>query len=461
MAWLNDLAQNWWPLFALHMVEVSLFVLLIAGVERLLNLNVAMRYTLWLLALVKIFIPPFLTLPAALPENISTAFLLPDLVTTGATLVRDAAFNLHSLLFGVWLASAALVFGLMVKRHLSLRQRLQAATPIAPLLAHCEAFEASAITSPVLTGLLRTRLYLPQDWRTWPQQQLQSVLQHEAAHLRSRDLWTLGLENVALVLFGLNPLVWLVRRRLTYLRELRCDLAAISESGMSALDYSKLLYAFAQRQTRPAPAMMANGIAFAAQHSTLYQRLQHLLTRKEPEMKTRKFTRVLLLGLLGVAMLMFSWQCSEPPLQSHDVAVSSENGNSTVTAQEFDQPPNLEFFQNPIYPENAQRAGIGAEVHLRLTIDAEGKVVNAAPLKVTLTKSGLPVAEATEAQPQEVDNVSSAVFIESANAAARDFKFKPALLKGRAVPSEVTLPIRFKLDQSAGALVPVVNVELC
>ncbi len=462
MIWLNAVAEKWWPLFALHMVEIALFILLLATVERIFKLNVTTRYALWLLGLAKVFIPPFIALPALLTERVPVT-LLPNLITANVAVARaPSAVSPYSLLFALWVISAVLFFGLMVKRHLQLRQSLRTAKSITPFANMvCPTFETNALTSPVLFGLLRPRLYLPQDWRSWSPQQLQSILQHEAAHLHGRDLWALSLEYAALALFGLNPLVWLMRRRLTFLRELRCDLAAISQAGLSALAYGKLLYAFAEKQTRPAAAL-ATGITFAAQQSTLYQRLQHLLTRKESEMTTNKFLRYPLLGAMSVAMLVLSWQCSERPAQADKTSVALEGESYMAKAsQGFDQPPNVTFFQSPKYPEQMRQAGLEAEVLLQLTIDIEGNVMKATPAQVTITKNGAPISPGSEAFQQESGAAASKLFSDAAAEAAQGFKFKPALLKSKAVRAEVVIPFKFKLDVTAGALVPHVNVDLC
>ncbi|NUO80862.1 M56 family metallopeptidase [candidate division KSB1 bacterium] len=464
MAWFHTLADQWWPLFALHMAEISLFLAFVALVDRLLKLSVSTRYALWVLALAKVFVPPFLAVPAPLPERFAIPALFPGVFASNATVLQaNAAFSPYPLLFGLWLVSAVFILGVMVKRHLQLRQSLEVATPIVPLpLTGCQVFETRAVVSPMLTGLLRTRLYLPQDWRAWSPQQLQAILRHETAHLRGRDLWVLGMESAALVLFGLNPLVWLLRRRLAYLRELRCDMVALSESGISALDYSKLLYAFAEKQLRPAPAM-SSGIAFAAQQSTLYKRLQHLLTRKESEMKAGKFRQAALFGFMGVVMMMLSWQCSELPKQVEKTPVSPERGSNVTAAapQDFDQPPDVTFFQTPKYPEPAKQAGYEGEIFLQLTIAADGKITKMVPIKAAITKKGMPTSLKLAAPEEKVDGVSVTDFVNAAIEAAHGFKFKPALLKGKPVESQAVVPFKFKLEQSVGALTPRAEVELC
>ena len=445
MTWLNTLAAQWWSVFALHMIEIALFLLLIAGVERVLKLNVTTRYALWLLGLAKIFVPPVIALPATFTASMPATFILPSFVATSTDLSRELpTMSTRALLFGLWLLSAFLFFGLMIKRHVHLRHRLQSATALAPFSSiNCAAFETEAITSPVLIGLFNPKLYLPREWREWSPQHLHSILQHEAAHMQSRDLYTLALESFALVLFGLNPLVWLMRRRLTYLRELRCDFAALARTGISALDYSKLLYTFAEKQSLPSPAW-ATGITFAAQQSTLYQRLQHLLTRKESDMNTNRFGRFILLGIMGLALLAFSWQCSGSKLM--DKAPLAPEGQSPAAAvqAETDAPPQVVSFVGPNYPEAAKQAQVQGMVFVQMTLDAEGHVSDA---KVVKSR------KMTEAGAEEVAALGYGLE-EAALTAARGAKFKPAMQGGKPMQVTITMPYNFKLDNNTGAQLP-------
>jgi TonB family protein len=442
IVWLNALADKWWPLFALHMLELALFIALIAAMERVLKLNVATRYALWLLALAKVFIPPVVALPAQLAASMPAAFLLPSVAVFNPELPPESpAMSANALLLCAWALSAVWFFGLMVKRHAQLRQRLRNATALAPFPnVSCAAFESEAITSPVLLGLFKPKLYLPREWREWPSQHLHSILQHEAAHLQSRDLFALVLEAAALVLFGLNPLVWLMARRLAYLRELRCDLAAMAHTGISALDYSKLLYAFAEKQTRPAMAL-ATGITFAAQQSTLYQRLQHLLTRKEADMNANKFSRIALFGSMATAMLACSWQCSGP-LQVDKAPLAPQTQTEAELAKPFDAPPEIITISAPKYPDEAKQARAQGLVFVQMMVDTEGNVEQAKVLKSR---------KMTESGTVDVDALGYGLE-EAALAAARSCKFKPAKQDGVPVRVTIAMPFNFKLDNPAGAL---------
>jgi hypothetical protein len=68
---LIQLAESWWPLYAVHMLETSLFILVVWALDRWVHLDTRLRYSLWLCALVKTFVPPFYALP--LPTFLSEA----------------------------------------------------------------------------------------------------------------------------------------------------------------------------------------------------------------------------------------------------------------------------------------------------------------------------------------------------------------------------------------------------
>ena len=62
-------------------------------------------------------------------------------------------------------------------------------------------------TIPVVWGILRCRLMLPAAARQWSDEQLQSVLLHELAHIKRRDTLVQLLAQVACALHWFNPLV--------------------------------------------------------------------------------------------------------------------------------------------------------------------------------------------------------------------------------------------------------------
>ncbi len=90
---------------------------------------------------------------------------------------------------------------------------------------------------------------------------------------------------------------------------------------------------------------------------------------------------------------------------------------------EVDQPPRVIHRVRPAYPFTARRRGLSGRVTVRFLVDVQGRVNH-----LTIVEASPP-----------------GVFEKSVRQAVAEWLFKPGLLKGRAVPTWVVLPIEFKL----------------
>ena len=138
---LIDLAEAWWPLYAVHMLEVSLFIALVWAVDRWARLDTSLRYTLWLMALTKAFVPPvfsvslprFLALdPAPLSVLVGgPVFLGGELdPSVDAPIPLVESIPLTVWLFGFWAFSALVFASVTVWRNAAFRRKLGAAAPV-------------------------------------------------------------------------------------------------------------------------------------------------------------------------------------------------------------------------------------------------------------------------------------------------------------------------------------------
>ena len=116
--------------------------------------------------------------------------------------------SLYQILAVVWLAVAAL-YGLyklpgsyIVQRELKLWMNAK-------------------VTTPLLTGLLRPRIYLPSDRYTW--KELELLLSHELSHYRHHDLWYKLILQLAGIVYWFNPLLHWMRREADQDLEFLCD----------------------------------------------------------------------------------------------------------------------------------------------------------------------------------------------------------------------------------------------
>ena len=130
---------------------------------------------------------------------------------------------------------------------------------------------------PIVWGLLKTRLQLPAEAVHWTDEQLQSVLLHELAHVRRRDLFVLAITQLACSLHWFNPLVWIAAWRMHVERERACDDLVLA-SGVRASAYAEHLLTVATRLSS-SKWTQACGLAMA-RSSSLHGRLTAVLSEK-------------------------------------------------------------------------------------------------------------------------------------------------------------------------------------
>ena len=463
---LVHLAETWWPLYAVHMVEVSLFIMLVWAVDRWLTLDTRVRYALYLLALAKVFVPPVLAVPipaflvspatVVLDESgysgvVSGAVAVsPDPVTTVPT-----AFYL----FCLWTLSVLAWTGVALWKNAAFRRTLRSANPVdlAPSLnapPNLEVFSKTDLPSPILVGLIRPRLFLPTKWSSWTPEELRGVVRHELAHFEKRDIHVLILQAMATALFGVNPLVWLLNRRLMLLRELRCDETVLRETRLTPAEYGRLLLGLVD--SRPTPSALT--VFFTDKGTTLKKRLEHVLGFKERRIKRSK-RQVAALVLVGLAIVPLSireayTQDESRPLSSntaeHDktanpakplIAESASgqvDSNEVVSVvydiEEVDEKPHPVKIIGPEYPEEARRGKIEGDLLLKIIVNVDGSVSEVAVLK------------------------GPEIFHKAASDAVLQWRFRPAVHEGRVVPVSLLSPIRFS-PQTQVTLPPLETVN--
>lgn len=80
-----------------------------------------------------------------------------------------------------------------------------------------------SINSPLMWGLTKPVILLPEKFQSWSKQRLQRVLAHEMAHIARNDWLIKLLANIVRAIFWFLPPVWWVARKLEWYAELACD----------------------------------------------------------------------------------------------------------------------------------------------------------------------------------------------------------------------------------------------
>ena len=249
---------------------ICIFLGILLGLKKLLQnqLPARMQYNLSIIFLV-VLIVPFLPISSAasfIPlghlltassdnnGNIQTTFLSGN----GHTLdkINDFAVSvstqiptfIHTLLIFFWSIGVFIMFFLLYRSAKQVKALHSSALPlqnevINTLYREClkEAkikqtipiYSTAFLKSPVLTGVLRPRIYLPIhlisnfNAKTISTTDIRYMLLHELQHYKHKDILIGYLLNTANIFYWFNPLIWYFLKRIRQERELACDSAVL------------------------------------------------------------------------------------------------------------------------------------------------------------------------------------------------------------------------------------------
>ena len=146
---------------------------------------------------------------------------------------------------------------------------------------------SSQAGTPLLTGLIRPRIVLPQSiTREMSPERIRMILAHETAHVVRRDLTWMWLFSFVEGFFFFHPMVWVAGRDLRTHQEMACDALAIKGAGTCAYDYANMLLQVVSRKRDAKPALVLNMIETK---QTLQRRIMAMKT-------TRSISRVKVLA---------------------------------------------------------------------------------------------------------------------------------------------------------------------
>lgn len=159
---------------------------------------------------------------------------------------------------------------------------------------------SAEIGIPFTRGIFRPAVYLPEEARRWPRQQLEFVLAHELAHVNRHDCLTQIPVQIACALFWFRPLVWFAALQMRKERERACDDMVLG-LGHPPTEYAECLVALGRNLRRLNPAW-STSIAMA-QPSQLEVRMKALL---DPKVNHQPLagSRALFAMVLAIALLV-------------------------------------------------------------------------------------------------------------------------------------------------------------
>ena len=367
-----------------------------------------LRHRIWLAALGGVTLLPLIEWIA--PSFLSSGRILENVPTLAAFAAAPAAAARSGAkipwLVAIWMIGAALV---MLRLAIGLA-RIAKVTRTARPEGH-QIRISHAINTPLTWGVLRPVVLLPAYSTEWSDDQRETVLRHEHAHIARHDwLWQI-LARLIAAAFWFHPLVWLAMAALRSEAERAADDRVLA-SGATPTDYAERLLEVARRMSGPT---LLGGVAMT-RGSEVERRVREILDSSRRRSPARVWARVAIaLGCVAIivplaAMPQRSEQQESPKKKSHKV------GEEGLT------PPKLSYKVEPGYTEEARDAKIQGTVVVQVVVNENG------------------IAEDLVIVRSLDDGLD-----ERAKQAIAQWRFEPGTKNGEAVPVLATIEVNFKL----------------
>ena len=314
--------------------SVLLLVAIVAGII-LRHYSPSTRYKAWNLCLILLIllIPASLLVPnwdlsliappgySSLPPVEEVEFAgqgipartIPDLLQTDAFVTNhDLSFweLLWIALMGVWVIGMVVLLAKLIGDIISLAMTSRSGEEAHPDFnelienvrqkAGCRQQVSvrfcDGIGSPLIWGLFKPTILLPNSARDWSLERIEMVLLHELLHAARMDHTMMVASQLVRCVYWTNPLAWFAVHRHSVERELSCD-EQVVDRGNDRIIYAEELVAITRdlrKEVRYASVAMTEQYGLKA-------RVKSLL---DDHLDLRKLNRPLAQGLVAVALLV-------------------------------------------------------------------------------------------------------------------------------------------------------------
>jgi len=212
------------------------------------------------------------------PASVNDASNLPSpqspVPSPRSSVPSPRALNPATILTLIWLAGIAWMAGRLLVGVANVRRIVRRSVPAdddwQELVDHARAsigaetdvriVISAEAAMPFTSGLLRPVIVLPDSATDWTMDRRRSVLLHELAHVRRRDLVTNAVVQLACAVYWFHPLVRLAARHVRIEAERACD-ALVVAAGTRPSDYAGDLLEIARTMRSSATATVALAMA--------------------------------------------------------------------------------------------------------------------------------------------------------------------------------------------------------
>ena len=358
-----------WPMLWQSSLLIGLLFILELVFRR--KLRPSLRYALWLVALLKLALPPSLALPSGLGWWLRPAAVAPVpprqvlmVVADGPiqaaqlpaplSLVRvappPARLSAGARALAAWGGVSLGLLAWMLVRWRQVGREAARAVPAPDWLEELsiQARRLSGLKGPVrlrltdrpmspaVCGLLRPVILAPRALaEQLPPDQLRTVLVHELVHLRRGDLWLGLLQSLLQVLYWWHPPLWLANARIRRAREEAVDDAVVLALADDAGAYPPTLLEVA-RLALWRPRVSLGLLGMLESRSFLRQRIERLLDLgppRRPGQALRSFLAVAAFAALALPMGQAPARAQKPALAAESAAPSPPSPPAVATGE--------------------------------------------------------------------------------------------------------------------------------
>jgi len=245
--------------------------------------------------------------------------------------------------------------------------------------------QSSHIHSPVLIGLFKQILVIPEDFDTlYSTEQQQLIISHEMCHFSQHHMWTNQLALMLLALFWFNPLAWRAYAAFRQDQEHSCDQVVLSRKHtQSRIQYCKALVLAAETSPPNAFTLLSFKHSFKqnGEQHFMFNRIEQIKQMSKGLSAKSTITKVAKLSLVTLVSSSLLAGVSYAGHQLHQ----DEGGKAGHKKEHIEVHPTKRI--EPKYPVKAAQDGTEGSVVLKFNVEADGsvshvEVVNAKPAYV-------------------------------------------------------------------------------
>jgi beta-lactamase regulating signal transducer with metallopeptidase domain len=337
---LAEASAWWWPRFADHLWQTTLFALVILAAVFILRRGPARwRHAFCLIAAAKFIVPAALFVLLAQQLDLGSlsffraaqqteqnSLLLhgltePVAVATYEVAVVAAKSVRHQLVYfaltAIWFTGSLTILLLWIIR----RRRFSGALRQGRSVRSGREWQALERARRSLgwqrqghVGLVISPLRIePAVWRVWQplvvlpesiagqldDDELEAIMLHELVHIQRRDNLIGNLQLVLCALLWFHPLVWFISRKLFDEREQACDEKVLEFCSAPEAYASSIL-----KVVRFCFGWRVAGVTGAASGSNLRRRIENIMTTGNTKSRAGRASRLLASALVGLALLI-------------------------------------------------------------------------------------------------------------------------------------------------------------